>query len=199
MTPEQARTALVQGNLRFVEGRPEHPRAGADRRRETVEQGQHPLAVVVGCSDSRAPLELLFDQGVGDLFVVRSAGHVLDAIGLASVEYAVDHLEAPLVVVLGHSRCGAITAAVQGGAAHGHLPELLGRLSPAVLQARTQDPGAEGEALVVRAIQAQVELTARQVQDDCELVRKAVRSGACRVVGAIYDLASGRVAWLQAR
>ncbi len=195
MTPKQALEALVQGNRRYAEGRAEHPGCGADRRRDTLAHGQHPLAAVLGCSDSRVPPELLFDQGVGDLFVVRTAGHVLDEAGLASIEYAVDHLHVPLLVVLGHSRCGAITAAVQGGEAHGHLAGLLGHLAPVVRQARAEAPGADADAVLARAIELQVSQASRQLLEQCAPVRRAVEAGACRLVGANYDLSSGLVTW----
>jgi carbonic anhydrase len=198
MTPQQAREALILGNRRFLEIHAEHPRCGAQRRKETHERGQNPMATVVGCSDSRVPLELLFDQGVGDIFAVRSAGHVLDSVGLASVEYSVDHLKVSLVLVLGHTRCGAVTAAVKGGKTHGHLPKLLRRLRQAVEVAKSASPGLQGEHLVERAIEAQVELTVRQVQDESAIMRKAVQAGTCQVAGGIYDLASGHVRWLRA-
>ena len=109
MTPTEAWTKLREGNLRFVEGRREHPNQDVDRR-EAVAQAQSPFAVVFGCSDSRVAAEIIFDRGLGDLFVVRTAGHVVDAGVLGSIEFGVDVLHAPLVVVLGHDRCGAVRA-----------------------------------------------------------------------------------------
>ncbi|MDD2837205.1 MAG: carbonic anhydrase, partial [Methanothrix sp.] len=109
ISSEQALQMLMEGNARFVSGNVIHPDQTADRRSELV-SGQHPFAIVVGCSDSRVPPEVVFDQGLGDIFVIRTAGQVMDKVTLASIEYAVEHLNVPLILVLGHDSCGAVTA-----------------------------------------------------------------------------------------
>jgi carbonic anhydrase len=192
-SPEEVLQLLREGNARFVEGRCRHPHADLAARREVALHGQHPFATVLGCSDSRVPPEILFDQGVGDLFVVRTAGQVLGEAVLASIEYAVLHLETPLVVVLGHSRCGAVTATVQGGDAHGHLPRLIARIAPAVAEARAEAPGAGPEALVEAATRRHVELVRRAILDECPEVRVAQTAGRCRIQAAFYDLQAGLV------
>ena len=110
------------------------PNQGVERRKELVE-GQHPFAIILCCSDSRVPPEVIFDQGLGDLFIVRTAGNVFDNIALGSIEYAVEHLEVPLLVVLGHGQCGAVTATVEGGHAPGHISNVVEAIQPAVVKA----------------------------------------------------------------
>ncbi len=190
LTAEQALRELVAGNQRFFVARPAHPHTGAERLRE-VAKGQHPIAAVVSCSDSRVPPEVVFDQGLGDLFVVRTAGHVLDDVALGSLEYAVEHLEIPLIVVLGHAKCGAVTSAAAGGNAHGYLGALLRGLEPAVAQARTQ-----GGDLVANAIKAHVNLTVERLRACPPVLSAAVAAGALKVAGAYYDLDSGAVRML---
>ena len=195
-SPDAALAALERGNARFVSGRMKHPRSAAHFR-AGLEDGQHPFATIVGCSDSRVPPELIFDEGFGDLFVIRVAGNIVDTDVTASVEYAIDHLETPLVVVLGHDHCGAVTAAVQHarGTLAGEPPELISLL-------RHIEPGlapwfgeASLERLVRDAVRQNVQhamATLLQVGD----VARAVSHGRVRVVGAIYDLHSGAVRFL---
>ena len=120
ITGEQALQKLMEGNARYASGNTSHPDQSMERRYELV-AGQHPFAVIVGCSDSRIAPELIFDQGLGDIFVIRAAGQVLDDVAIGSIEYAVEHLGVPLVVVLGHDSCGAVTATLEGGEVAGHL------------------------------------------------------------------------------
>ena len=135
ITGEQALQELIEGNARFASGNTSHPDQSMQRRSELV-AGQHPFAVIVGCSDSRIPPELIFDQGLGDIFVIRAAGQVLDNVSLGSIEYAVEHLGVPLVVVLGHDSCGAVSATLKGGEVAGHLNSLVNFIQPAVDEAR---------------------------------------------------------------
>jgi carbonic anhydrase len=187
-TPDQALDLLLAGNARFVEGHA----AGHDlvARREQVAGEQHPFAVVLSCSDSRVPSELVFDQGLGDLFVCRVAGNVLNPIVLGSIEYAVSHFSPLLVVVMGHERCGAVTAALElaeaGGRVEGSIHTVLDALGPAI------GPGVSVDA----AVRANAEATARAVVERSEIVRRAVESGKLRVIAAEYSLDSGKVALL---
>ncbi len=132
---DQALQTLLDGNKRFAAGRQLHPNQGKERRDE-VAKGQKPFAIIVGCSDSRIPPEILFDQGIGDLFIIRLAGNIVDDMALGSIEYAADHLGSRLVVVLGHSKCGAVTATAQGGEAHGHIGSIVKAIAPAVDRAK---------------------------------------------------------------
>jgi carbonic anhydrase len=184
---DEALAKLVEGNKRFVEMKLTHPEQDIACR-TTLAKGQQPFAVILGCSDSRVPPEVIFDQGLGDLFVVRVAGNVADELGIASVEYAVEHLGSRLIVVLGHERCGAVTAAVKGGEFPGHLPALMTALKPAVDKSK----GAAGDA-VDAAVLANVELTAALLRESKPILAEMVEKGEIKIVGARYDLDSGAV------
>lgn len=184
-----AKTRLEQGNARFVAGRSDHPRQTPDRRTELANV-QHPFAVVLGCADSRVGPEVVFDQGIGDLFVVREAGNVIDDHAIGSIEYAVEHLHANLIVVLGHERCGAVAAA-RAGHAEGHVESLIRSIHPAVEQTRNQDATA--------TCQANVRNVVRALQNSNPILRKKVQSGELVVVGAYYSLDTGAVSYLAAR
>jgi carbonic anhydrase len=184
-TPDEALDRLLEGNARFVEG----SAAGHDlvARREQVAGEQHPFAVFLSCSDSRVPSELVFDQTLGDLFVCRVAGNVLDPIVLGSIEYAVLHFAPLLVVVMGHERCGAVTAALElaeaGGPVKGSIHAVLDALGPAI------KPGVSVEA----AVRVNAQATARALVERSNIVQAAVEAAALRVVPALYSLDSGKV------
>jgi carbonic anhydrase len=183
---DEALERLMEGNKRYAAGKPLHPHQDPDRRRE-VTQGQQPFAVILGCSDSRIPPEIIFDQGLGDIFVIRVAGNVVDDIALGSIEYAVDHLGTALVVVLGHGRCGAVTATVQGGEAHGHVASIAKAIAPAVERAKDR-PG----DLLDNAIKANTEIVRDRIKSS-PLLAQAVDKGNISVIGAYYDIHSGEV------
>jgi len=180
---------LMEGNACFVSGNVTHPDQSADRRTELV-SGQHPFAVVVGCSDSRVPPEVTFEQGLGDIFVIRTAGEVMDNVTLASIEYAVEHLNVPLVVVLGHDSCGAVTAVVKGGEVPGHLNSLVNYILPAVNEARAA--GSE-EQLLNSSIDNNVKNIVEELSTSQPILSEAVNEGKLKVVGARYHLDSGIV------
>lgn len=188
---------LKAGNARFVAGKSIHQgREHPERRHDTAAHGQHPYAVVVACSDSRVPVELLFDQGIGDVFVVRVAGNICYDDEAASVEYAVEHLHVPCAVVLGHTQCGAVTAAVDHAREHGSLPRLLSRIEPAVHVAEAQHPPAAHDARVAAAIVANVRAAQATLIAHSEIVRSALDDGRLEVVGALYDIDTGGITWL---
>lgn len=177
LDPDEALLRLKVGNARSARGKLAHPhQSPADRT--SVAMAQHPFAVVVSCSDSRVPPELVFDQGIGDLFVVRTAGEVLDDPGLGSIEYAIDHLGPQLVVVLGHERCGAVKAAVDGGEAPAHVASLVKAILPAVDEVKNE----KGDKLDL-AVRANVRRVVRQVAGNVKV----------KVVGMVYDLDTGMV------
>jgi len=184
---DEALARLIAGNMRFIEMKLAHPDQDAGCR-TNLSKGQQPFAVILGCSDSRVPPEVIFDQGLGDLFVVRVSGNVADDIGIASIEYAVEHLGSRLIVVLGHERCGALTAAVIGGVLPGHLPVLMTALKPAVDKSK----GAAGD-VVDNAILANVELTTAQLRESKPLLAEMVEKGEIKILGARYDLDTGAV------
>jgi carbonic anhydrase len=162
VTPDQALQRLSEGNARFASGQLSHttPEYVAEARGK-VAQAQRPFAMIVGCSDSRVGPELVFDQGLGDLFVVRTAGEVVDDLVLCSIEYAVEHLDSALIVVLGHERCGAVSAAVAHAQEPGHVVAVLKAIGPAVEQTKGQ-PGDPVE----NAVRAQARDVAQQLQGD---------------------------------
>ena len=188
MTSEQALQTLLDGNKRFVAGQARHPNQSSERLAELVARGQHPIAIIVSCSDSRIPPELVFDQGLGDIFVVRTAGQVLDDAALASIEYAAEHLHVPLAVVLGHQDCGAVKAAVSGGDAPGHISTLVKRIQPSVTKAR-----AKGGDVLDAAVRIHALSVARQIESSEPILSELVTDGRLKVVGAYYSLASGEV------
>lgn len=194
-TPEQAFDLLREGNQRFASGAAQNPRAGKPRRLETA-RAQHPIATVLACSDSRVPVERLLDQGIGDVFVVRFAGNVADTDQIASIEYSTGHLETPLLIVLGHTACGAVTAVAGGAELHGSLPQLVDNIRPAVARVRNANPGMTGDSLIAAAIRANVQQSISDVLAKSPGVRKRIDAGKLRIVGGVYDLASGKIEWL---
>ncbi len=194
-TPDDALTALKKGNERFASGRPSYPHEGAARRAALV-SGQHPIATVLACSDSRVPPELLLDEGIGDLFVVRVIGNIGGADEVGSIEYGVEHLGTPLLVVLGHSQCGAVTAAVTHAEVHGSIPRLLAHITPAVKAARRTHPRLKGSELISEAVRINVFQSIKELLKRSEIIRSQIRDGKLKVVGAIYDIQTGRVNWL---
>jgi carbonic anhydrase len=180
----------MKGNERYVKGEMLHPDQGAHARAEAAKE-QHPFAIVVGCSDSRVPPEVVFDQGLGDLYVVRLAGAVVERDALGSIEYAMERFSPPLIVVLGHERCGAVEAAVKGGYVPGSLGDLIQSIKPAVVRAtaRTGDP-------VDNVLRAHVTLTVERLRTQSPILSEHTREGRLAIVGARYDLDTGVVEWL---
>lgn len=189
ITGEQALLKLMEGNARFASGNSTHPDQSIERRSELI-AGQHPFAVVVGCSDSRIPPEVVFDQGLGDIFVIRTAGQVMDNVTIASIEYAVEHLGVSLVVVLGHDSCGAVTAAVKGGEVEGHLDSLVEYIAPAVQEAN--ETGNESE-LLDNSIDNNIFNIVDELETSEPVLSEKVNEGELMVVGARYHLDSGEV------
>ncbi|MFB7495166.1 carbonic anhydrase [Streptomyces sp. NPDC056161] len=192
-TAEQALDTLLTGNRRFVDGDPRHPNQDAARR-AALTPGQHPFAVVFGCSDSRLAAEIVFDRGLGDLFVVRTAGHVLGPEVLGSIEYGVGQLGCPLVVVLGHDACGAVraarTALEHGQAPGGYVRDIVERVTPSVLAARAAGLSEESD-IVDEHIRNTVDLLLDR--------SPGLAAGPTAVVGLSYQLAAGRVRLVTSR
>jgi carbonic anhydrase len=192
-TPDDALARLLEGNRRFVAEEPHPPVRSANRI--ALESGQDPFAVVLGCSDSRVPIETIFDQQPGDLFVVRVAGNFVNDDGLASIEYALDVLSCELVVVLGHTGCGAVQAALQhlqtGTQFRGHIQRLADAIAPAARRAQSL-PGDWYENAVIENVRG----SAHAMLGRSEIVNAAVEGSTVRVAGAIYDLGTGRVTFV---
>jgi carbonic anhydrase len=187
MNPATALKRLMSGNQRFAERRALHPHQTLTYRQALVAE-QRPFAAVLSCSDSRVPTELIFDQGLGDLFVVRLAGNVIDEIALASLEFAVSQLKISLIVALGHSRCGAVQATIAGGDMPGHLSHLAAAIQPAVDEARARDGDLLDNAVRINARSAAAQMSARS-----EILAAAARDGQIKIVAGYYDIAAGTV------
>jgi carbonic anhydrase len=192
--PAEALDRLMQGNARYAANTPSNKDYSADRAARV--SAQYPIAAIVGCADSRVAPELAFDQGPGDLFVVRVAGNFVNDDILASLEYGVEILGVPLIMVLGHTQCGAVTATVKalkdGTRLPGHLPELVRALKPAVQMAKV----GHGEDLVEQATIENVKLNTNRLIVSRPLIGPYVKSGKVKIVGGVYDLATGKVTLL---
>ncbi len=186
VSPDDALSKLQEGNRRFSTSRKSEGKPTATRRTETA-QSQHPFAIIVGCADSRTSPELVFDQNIGDLFVIRTAGNLVDDYALGSIEYAVEHLGSRLVVVLGHERCGAVKAASQTATAPGHINALVRDIQPAIQAAKEKG----GDSLDV-AIDANARLVADKIRKESNLGELAK---SVRVISAVYDLDTGVVSF----
>jgi len=206
-TPDEALTRLREGNARFAAGKGGSEAAklrDLSRVHATGTEGQRPFAAVLTCADSRLPPEVVFDQGIGNLFVVRVAGNVTDTMGLASLEYGVDHLGVPLIVVLGHTRCGAVDAAVASATHsarpddhhapgdHGNLEALVHAIEPAVRVAQHEG----GQPLLDAAIRANVRQSIAQLSSRSQVLAREIGAGDIRVVGAIYNVETGAIEWM---
>ena len=191
LSGDQALARLMAGNQRYVKHRAQHPDESLARRKALV-SGQHPYAVILGCADSRVPPELTFDEGLGDLFVIRVAGNIADDAVLGSIEYAIEHLGTKLIVVLGHEQCGAVSAAVEGGEAAGHLKALVAAIQPSV-QETANDAGDKIHNCVI----ANARRVARQIRES-EPLKEYVEGKGVKVAAADYMLDSGKVNLLDA-
>jgi carbonic anhydrase len=187
MKINEALQKLIEGNRRFAASESVHPNQTAERRTE-VSKGQKPFAVIVGCSDSRVPPEIIFDQGLGDLFIIRVAGNIVDEVALGSIEYAVDHLGIELVLVLGHGNCGAVTASVKGEKVHGHVGSIVKAITLAVEKAKKQ-PG----DLIDNSIKTNVKLIVNQIMSSKPILSKLVKEDKLKIVGAYYNIENGVV------
>jgi len=194
VAPAEAISKLKEGNGRYTSGSLQHPDQTTERRTE-LENVQHPFAVIVGCSDSRVPPEIVFDQGLGDLFIVQVAGNVINDEGLGSIEYAVDHLGSRLILVLGHQRCGAVDAAKQTIAAKskapGHIESLVMAIKP-VVEATAKDD-------LDTTIKANVKHVVDTLRSSKPILKAKVDSGQVQVIGGYYSLDTGAVTFLDQR
>ncbi|MCV7410913.1 carbonic anhydrase [Mycobacterium florentinum] len=190
--PVSAWKALKEGNERFVAGQPAHPSQSVDHR-ASLAAGQKPTAIIFGCSDSRVAAELIFDQGLGDVFVVRTAGQAIDTAVLGSIEYAVVVLDVPLIVVLGHNNCGAVTAAVgaidDGAIPSGFVRDLVERVSSSILLGRR-----DGLTRVDEFEDRHVQETLAQLVSRSSAISERVSAGTLGLAGVTYHLADGRAA-----
>ena len=190
---DEALSRLLNGDKRFAAGKSEEPHdAALIERRHTLAKEQKPFAVILSCSDSRVPPELVFDVSLGDIFVVRTAGEVVDEVVLGSIEYAIEHLGTHLIVVLGHQRGGAVSAAVSGATDTGDIPDVLKAILPAVEETKGQagDP-------IDNAVRANARDIAKRLQSSSSIIAPRVQSGEVKIVAAYYSLDTGQIELLK--
>lgn len=201
--PDAVLQVLRQGNERFSSGKATHPHTDIARLKQAgmEDQGKHAYATVIACSDSRVPVELIFDAGVMDIFVIRVAGNVCDTDEIGSIEYGLAHVHTPVLVVLGHTQCGAVTTVTHELHGEGHqlernIPPLVDNIAPAVKRAMDLHKDVHGDAVIPYAIEENVWKGIEDLFMKSPSVRNMVKEGKTRVVGAIYDVGTGKVKWL---
>jgi len=185
MTSQEAKTHLIKGNKRFVAGKPRHTSVSPKIRATLYEKGQNPYATIIGCSDSRVPLEIVFDAGPGELFVIRTAGNVVNILEMGSLEYGVLHLKTPLIVVLGHQNCGAVRAAIDGGNHSPAIQTLLEEIIPVVPRTPTDNPYEICENENIRRTVSKIAANQR--------IAKLITDGVVQLAAAKYSLETGIV------
>ncbi|PMB52465.1 carbonic anhydrase [Fischerella thermalis CCMEE 5201] len=186
LSPDAALQKLMEGNQRFVQHQPQYPDQSQARLQE-VAQAQHPFATILSCADSRVPAEIIFDQGIGDIFDVRIAGNIATPEAIGSIEYAVALLNTPLLMVLGHERCGAVTAAVQNEPLPGDISTFVKAIKPVVAKVKYQ-PGNTVDNAVIANVHYQIQRLKRS-----PLLSERLQSGKLKIVGGRYDLDTGSV------
>jgi carbonic anhydrase len=196
MSADEALRMLKEGNERFVEGRTEGPNRCHERRKLTSREGQNPFAAVLACADSRVPVKILFDRGVGDIFTVRVAGNVAGEGITGSLEYAVGHLGVRLLVVLGHSSCGAVEAALSEGTHSACVSKILEKITPALAKTLGGNVRLTGKELADEVARNNVWHQAEDIYSSNQTIRDAVDSGHLTIMAAFYDLTTGRVEWM---
>lgn len=202
-SPDQVIAMLKEGNQRYVKGDCANPHTDATRMALAgkADQGDYAYATVIACSDSRVPVERIFDAGIMDLFIIRVAGNVVDTDEAGSIEYGLAHVHTPVLVVLGHKQCGAVTAVTKALQGRGHalernIPPLVDNIEPAVKRAMANNPKLEGNAVIAPAITENVWQGIEDLFMASPSTRELVKAGKVKVVGAIYDVGTGNVEWL---
>ncbi|HYW21941.1 MAG TPA: carbonic anhydrase [Nodularia sp. (in: cyanobacteria)] len=187
VNPEAALDRLIEGNKRFIDGKRLNPNQSKLRLQETA-VAQYPFAAILGCADSRVPAEIVFDQGLGDLFVVRVAGNVVSPTAIGSLEFATLVLGAQLIVVLGHAKCGAVIAAAKGDPLPGRIGVFVEEIKPAVERVRNKPGNLEENAII-----ANVQYQAEKLAESSTILRDLIKQDKLKIAGGRYDLASGKV------
>ena len=202
-SPDEIIQLLKAGNERFYSGNPTQPHTDADRLALAGKenQGDYALSTVIACSDSRVPVERIFDNGIMDMFVIRVAGNVFDTDEIGTAEYGVVHVRTPLLVVLGHTQCGAVTAVTHAVEGKGHklernIPPLVDNIIPAVKRAVEQHPDVHGDDIIPFAVEENVWQAMEDLFMGSPAVFNLVKAGKAAVVGAIYDVGTGKIEWL---
>lgn len=189
VTIEEAIQRLKDGNSRFLQGNLKCNIGEA--RRLDLKNGQHPFATILGCSDSRVPIELVFDQGLGDLFIIRTAGNIIDDISLGSLEYGGAHCETPVMMVLGHQDCGAVGAAAKGEPLPGSMQKIADNIKPVIDSVQNED--LPFDQLVDKAVRANIDRVIEEIKEKSPLLKKRVDENKMKLIGAYYSFDSGQV------
>ncbi|MEO5344860.1 MAG: carbonic anhydrase [Magnetococcus sp. YQC-9] len=193
MGPDEALKLLKEGHARFLAGKSERPNLTPQRIAETF-SGQTPFVTIISCSDSRVPVEHIFDRGIGDLFVIRVAGNVADTDEIGTTEYGAGHLHTPLILVLGHTKCGAVTAVVEGAKVGGSIPKLVDNIIPAA--ERSKAKGLKGEELINDAIRENVSQSIQDLLANSQELSHLRHESKVKMVGAVYHIENGTLEWL---
>lgn len=196
VTSEVAENAIIEGNKRFVSGELANKDLSSEVRTDLSQNGQHPFATILTCSDSRVSPELIFDQALGDLFVIRDAGNVTDTVETGSVEYAVEHLKTPLVIVLAHDKCGAVQATVEGGETTPSIQAIIDKIKPSLDKVKAADKDANNEEIASEVENENAKETVKELLKSTA-IKNLVDSGKLKVVAAKYHLESGEVEFLK--
>ncbi|MFH0984677.1 MAG: carbonic anhydrase [Candidatus Omnitrophota bacterium] len=197
-TADDVLALLKEGNARFVDMKMEHPDENSARREETAFYGQKPFAVVIGCSDSRVPVEMIFDRGIGDIFTVRVAGNIaVDSSVIGSLEYAAGHLHVPLLVILSHTQCGVAGAAVSGEKLEGSLADIQEQFKSVVKQVMLEFPDLKDAALTDEVAKRNAFQVERDLRSGSPVIKDLADQGALKIVPALYDIKTGKVEWLE--
>lgn len=196
-TAEEALALLKEGNARFVDMKMEHPDSNSARREQTAVHGQEPFAVVIGCSDPRVPVEMIFDRGVGDIFTVRVAGNIaVDSSVIGSLEYAAGKLHTPLLVILAHTQCGVAGAAVVEEKFEGSMGDIQEQFKSVVKQVKLEYPDLKGAELTDEVAKRNAFQVERDLRAESAVIRDLADKGELKIVPAIYDIRTGKVNWL---
>ena len=200
LSTQAAYQRLAEGNARFVNGHSKQNQYDTINRREQLKEGQEPFAIILGCSDSRVPAEIVFDQSLGDLFVIRIAGNIVAPSQIGSIEFAVERFGSPLVVVLGHTKCGAITATVESLTSTStvksqcaHIGSIVKRITPSVTELLKSDLKNDRDALISSACKANIRASVNQLRHSSEFIEQMLDQKKLDIIGAEYDLDTGIV------
>ena len=192
----EALQILKDGNQRFIDGKSIHPHSDFERIKE-ISKGQKPFVTINSCSDSRVPPELIFDQGFGDVFIVRNAGNVSDTDEVGTIEYGTEHLGTNLVVVMGHTKCGAVTAVAKGDHVEGNIPKLVDNIVPAVEKVKHSHKNEDYSKWINEAITENVNQSIKDILRKSKIVSHLVQEGKVKIIGAIYDVETGKVIFIE--
>lgn len=194
---DEALSLLKEGNKRFIAMKMQYPDISAERRTDTAVGGQKPFSIVLTCSDSRVPVEIIFDRGIGDIFVVRVAGNIAtDPSVIGSIEYAAEHLDSPLLVIMGHTECGAVKAAISGPPLEGNVRIIQNTIKAVAERIEKDRPGLQGNDLTLAVVKGNVLQAKNNLLSESKEIEHMAGEGDLKIMTAVYDLKTGLVDWI---